>query len=89
MYDHLPSSQDALRGIWKGLRDLARILGEPIPGEGDAVFVDNDEYDEMKKIEYTIRAKKLEHGTESTIEVSRFNDSLKRLEEIRRGGSNE
>lgn len=89
MYDHLPSSQDALRGTWKCLRDLARILGEPIPGEGDAVFVDNDEYDEMKKIEYTIRAKKLEHGTESTIEVSRFNDSLKRLEEIRKGFSNE
>ena len=51
--------------------------------------MDDDEYDEMKKIEYTIRAKKLEHGTESTIEVSRFNNSLKRLEEIRRGGSNE
>lgn len=35
MSDHLPSPQDALRGTWKGLRDLARILGEPIPGEGE------------------------------------------------------
>ena len=85
MSEPLPSSQDALAGIWKGIRDISRILGEPIPGEGASVIIDGSEYIELKKIEYAVRAAKPANGENSSIGVHQFDDSLNRLDVIRYG----
>lgn len=85
MSEPLPSSQDALAGIWKGLRDLSKIMGEPIPGEGSFVIVDRSEHSELRRIESEIRCAKLSYGDAHLIRVGQFNGSLGRLGRIREG----
>ena len=68
---------------------LARVMGEPIPGEGSSVVVDRAEYSELLQIESEIRCAKLSHGYAHLIRVEQFNGSLNRLGRIREGYCNE
>ena len=80
------SAEDAMQSLWDGLKRTSQLLGVPIPGEGQFVQVDCDVYDQMVRIEQTVRCCKIGRGVDDMmVSLSAFQNALDRLDQLRRG----
>lgn len=80
------SAEDAMQSLWDGLKRTSELLGVPIPGDGQFVQVDCDIYDQLTRIEQTVRCCKIGRGLDDmTVSLSAFQDALDHLDQLRRG----
>lgn len=80
------SAEDAMQSLWDGLKCTSQLLGVPIPGDGQFVQVDCDVYDQLTRIEQTVRCCKIGRNSDDmTVSLSAFQDALDHLDQLRRG----